>query len=220
MTVAVVGARWTVVTPPRSTNVSDPCSSSKRVIQDSYAREDEDSKGKQLASPDVGGNERWKHHVVLGPQKPSSLRSCESSDEESLHDKRKKAKKVDKSKQHSRKHKSKSKEKSRDKKKKKRQEKRCKHHKGSFGERLVLVKQYKWYDNATPNPSTMAYVVCDIVITSQMSSQKIVMKLIGCCLEFQYPVMVYEGLRSTEQLLSRSMYKREGDMANHDDGSS
>ncbi|KAF5961495.1 hypothetical protein HYC85_002704 [Camellia sinensis] len=125
------------------TNVSDPCSSSKRVIQDSYAREDEalkdedideflhsrvkrgrgdvgsrmdetgpflpscpDSKGKQLASPDVRGNERWKHPVVLGPQKPSSLRSCESSEE----DKRKKAKKMDSSKHHSRKHKSKSKE--------------------------------------------------------------------------------------------------------------
>ncbi|KAI7979240.1 hypothetical protein LOK49_Contig435G00001 [Camellia lanceoleosa] len=140
------------------TNVSDPCSSSKRVIQDSYAREDEglkdedideflhsrgdvgsrmdetgpflpscaDSKGKQLASPDVGGNERWKHRVVLGPQKPSSLRSCESSEEESFRDKRKKAKKMDSSKHHSRKHKSK--EKSRDK-KKKREEKRCKHHK-------------------------------------------------------------------------------------------
>ncbi|KAI8027010.1 hypothetical protein LOK49_LG02G03265 [Camellia lanceoleosa] len=148
------------------TNVTDPCSSSKRVIQDSYAREDEglknedideflhsrvkrgrgdvgsrmdetgpflpscpDSKGKQLASPDVGGNERWKHRVVLGPQKPSSLRSCESSEEESLRDKRKKAKKMDLSKHHSRKHKSKSKEKSRDKKQKKRENKRCKHHK-------------------------------------------------------------------------------------------
>ncbi|KAL7236199.1 hypothetical protein ACSBR1_019455 [Camellia fascicularis] len=91
-----------------------------------------DSKGKQLASSDVGGNERWKHPVLLVPQKPSSLRSCESSEEESLHDKRKRATKVDSSKQHSRKHKSKSKEKSRDKKKKKREEKRCKHHKDLF----------------------------------------------------------------------------------------
>lgn len=93
-------------------------------------------------------------------------------------------------------------------------------YRGCFGERPILVKQYKWYDNPTPDTSTTACAVRDIVITSQMSSQKIVVKLIGCCLEFQYPVLVYQGLRSTEQLLSRSLYKREGDMANHDDGSS
>ncbi|KAI7979241.1 Non-functional pseudokinase ZED1 [Camellia lanceoleosa] len=93
---------------------------------------------------------------------------------------------------------------------------------GSFGERPILVKQY--YNHIPDFPTTAFTVrdiaVRDIVITSQMSSQKIVVKLIGCCLEFQYPFLVYEGLRSTEQLLARSLYKREGDMVNHDDGSS
>ncbi|CAK9145010.1 unnamed protein product [Ilex paraguariensis] len=79
-----------------------------------------DSKGKQLASPDVGFREGWERRCVVGPEKPSSLKSFESSDSEdkSFHYTRKKAKNVCSSKHHSRKHKSK--EKSRDKKKKKR----------------------------------------------------------------------------------------------------
>ncbi|KAL6989492.1 hypothetical protein U1Q18_015242 [Sarracenia purpurea var. burkii] len=86
------------------------------------------TKEKWLASRDVGGHERLDHRVVLGPEKPSLLKTCESSsEEESLLDKPKKAHKVGSSKRHSRKHKSK--EKSRDKKKKKRVEKRHKHHK-------------------------------------------------------------------------------------------
>ncbi|KAL6964171.1 hypothetical protein U1Q18_035229 [Sarracenia purpurea var. burkii] len=86
------------------------------------------SKQKWLASRDIGCNERWDHRIVLGPEKPSLLKTCQSSSEvESLQDKPKKAHKVGSSKRHSRKHKSK--EKSRDKKKKKREEKRHKHHK-------------------------------------------------------------------------------------------
>ncbi|CAL5377557.1 unnamed protein product [Camellia sinensis] len=93
-------------------------------------------------------------------------------------------------------------------------------YRGSFGERPILVKYNHIPDFPTTAFTVRDIAVRDIVITSQMSSQKIVVKLIGCCLEFQYPVLVYEGLRSSEQLLSRSLYKREGDMANHDDGSS
>lgn len=86
------------------------------------------SKEKLLESPDEGENERWERRVILGPEKPSSLKPCDSSEEESFQDKRKKADRVASSKRHSRKHKSK--EKSRDKKKKKkREEKRHKHRK-------------------------------------------------------------------------------------------
>ncbi|XP_058191241.1 uncharacterized protein LOC131308340 [Rhododendron vialii] len=146
------------------TSANVPCSSSRRVIEDCYSREDEGlkddeidqflhsrvkrgrgavgsrmdeagpylppgphSKEKQLASPDEERNERWKRRVVLGPEKPSSLKPCDSSEEESLQNKRKKAERVSSSKRHSRKHKSE--EKSRDKKKKKREEKRHKHRK-------------------------------------------------------------------------------------------
>lgn len=86
------------------------------------------SKEKLLESPDEGENERWERRVILGPEKPSSLKPCDSSEEESFQDKRKKADRVASSKRHSRKHKAK--EKSRDKKKKKkREEKRHKHRK-------------------------------------------------------------------------------------------
>lgn len=76
-------------------------------------------------SPGVG-----KGRVVYGPEKPSSLKSYDSSEEELHEQKRKKAKKVhsgSSDKQHSRKHRSK--DKSKDKKKKRKEEKRNKHHK-------------------------------------------------------------------------------------------
>ncbi|KAM7470552.1 hypothetical protein LguiA_008735 [Lonicera macranthoides] len=90
-----------------------------------------DSKGKGLANPNVGSREEWENRVVLGPQKPSTLKLYESSesdsdsDSDSRRDRRKKEKKVS-SKQHSRKHRLK--KKSKDKKKRK-EEKRRKRHK-------------------------------------------------------------------------------------------
>lgn len=83
-------------------------------------REEELSRG-----PDVG-----KSRVVYGPEKPSSLKSYDSSEEELHEQKRKKAKKVhsgSSDKQHSKKHRSKGK--SKDKKKKRKEEKRYKRHK-------------------------------------------------------------------------------------------
>ena len=71
-----------------------------------------------------------KHHVMLGPEKPSLLKSDESSSDEELHEHRRKKEKYQcesSDKKHSRKHKSK--EKFRDKKKKRKEEKRSKHRK-------------------------------------------------------------------------------------------
>ncbi|XP_057493645.1 uncharacterized protein LOC130779111 [Actinidia eriantha] len=84
-----------------------------------------DSLQKQFTCSDIGVHERGERRV-LGPEKPSSLKPCESSEKESLQDKRKKAEKVDPSKHHSRKHKSKAKSSD---KKKNREEKRRKRHK-------------------------------------------------------------------------------------------
>lgn len=65
--------------------------------------------------------ELGKRRVLLGPEKPVSLKYIESSDDESLRSKKRKAKKMDLSKDHSKKHKSR--EELRDKSKKKKKKK-------------------------------------------------------------------------------------------------
>lgn len=57
-------------------------------------------------------------------------------------------------------------------------------YKGTLDDRLVLLKKYHLNDD------NEAYR--DIAISSQMSSHKNVLKLLGCCLEFSDPVLVYE----------------------------
>ncbi|KAA8544999.1 hypothetical protein F0562_019784 [Nyssa sinensis] len=88
-----------------------------------------DSKGMPLEIRDVGIREDWKDLAVLGPEKPSSLKSCEYSEEESPHCRQNKPKKGSgtSSKQHSRKHRSKDKSRDKRKKKKRKDDKRRKH---------------------------------------------------------------------------------------------
>ncbi|XVF68155.1 hypothetical protein PTKIN_Ptkin10aG0181200 [Pterospermum kingtungense] len=143
-------------------NFSASCSSSKRMAESSYSREDEGLRDEEIedflrsrmkrgrgsigsrmdetgpylpTNSDSPGNLSTitvarEHRVTLGPEKPSSLKSDESSSDEELHEHRQRKDK-DRSeisdKKHSRKHKSK--EKSRDKKKKRKDKKRSKHHK-------------------------------------------------------------------------------------------
>ena len=82
-----------------------------------------DSKAQQLASHYCGGREEQEHRFLLGPEKPSFLRSWGFSEEESLQDKQKKAEKVGLGKRHSSKHISKQKPRDMKKKKKKKEEK-------------------------------------------------------------------------------------------------
>ncbi|KAL1217938.1 Inactive serine/threonine-protein kinase ZRK12 [Cardamine amara subsp. amara] len=52
---------------------------------------------------------------------------------------------------------------------------------------------------------------CDIAISSMVSGQKNFLKLVGCCFEFEDPVMVYNGVRKHDQLhhiISRQPWKR------------
>lgn len=84
-----------------------------------------DSKGNQLAIPDVAAREEWEHHANLRVEKPSRLKSSNSFEDKSFEDKHKK-KKASSSK-HNRKHKTK--EKSKDKKRNRKEERRHKQHK-------------------------------------------------------------------------------------------
>ncbi|KAL3334898.1 hypothetical protein AABB24_031229 [Solanum stoloniferum] len=66
---------------------------------------------------------------------------------------------------------------------------------GSLENRLVLVRFNRCRFNNTHR---------DIAITAQMSHLKNVLRLVGCCLEFEEPVMVYEyvedyGKSSTQE---------------------
>ncbi|KAL4368560.1 hypothetical protein GQ457_05G015400 [Hibiscus cannabinus] len=69
--------------------------------------------------------------------------------------------------------------------------------KGCLRGRQISVKRYKSHDKC------LETAITDIVISSQMSAHKNVLKLIGCCLETQNPVLVYEfgGERNLKSLM-------------------
>lgn len=79
-------------------------------------------------------------------------------------------------------------------------------YKGSLGSHLVLIKRY--LDNSFYIERTKEFAIRDMVINSQMNKHKNVLKLIGCCLEFQLPVLVYEYARTL--LLSHCLESRAG----------
>ncbi|XP_027093772.1 non-functional pseudokinase ZED1-like [Coffea arabica] len=73
---------------------------------------------------------------------------------------------------------------------------------GNMGKRLVLVQFYnglgkdsRWNENASNR------IIRDIVMSSQMRHLKNVLQLIGCCLEFEHPAMVYCYATGTEFLV-------------------
>lgn len=64
-------------------------------------------------------------------------------------------------------------------------------YRGMLEDRLVLVK--KWVAEFS---SRSGKTCCDIAISSMVSGHKNFLKLLGCCLEFPYPVLVYEYAES------------------------
>ncbi|XWS33217.1 hypothetical protein CRYUN_Cryun22dG0062000 [Craigia yunnanensis] len=70
-------------------------------------------------------------------------------------------------------------------------------YKGFLHGREISVKRYESYNKCLETALT------DIVISSQMSVHKNVLKLIGCCLETQNPVLVYEfgGDKNLQRLM-------------------
>ncbi|KAB2037105.1 hypothetical protein ERO13_D03G048200v2 [Gossypium hirsutum] len=70
-------------------------------------------------------------------------------------------------------------------------------YKGFLRGRELSVKRYGSYNKC------LETAITDIVISSQMSVHKNVLKLIGCCLETQNPVLVYEygGEKNLQRLM-------------------
>ncbi|XP_010508590.2 PREDICTED: non-functional pseudokinase ZED1-like, partial [Camelina sativa] len=64
-------------------------------------------------------------------------------------------------------------------------------YRGMMEDRLVLVKKWE-AEYSSRNGKTC----CDIAISSMVSGHKNFLKLLGCCLEFPYPVLVYEYAES------------------------
>ncbi|XP_059446345.1 non-functional pseudokinase ZED1-like [Corylus avellana] len=62
-------------------------------------------------------------------------------------------------------------------------------YKGSFHDRPIIVKKFT---GILREDEIRSHAIRDIVITTQMSNHKNVLKLTGCCLEFPIPALVHE----------------------------
>ncbi|CAL5358172.1 unnamed protein product [Camellia sinensis] len=92
-------------------------------------------------------------------------------------------------------------------------------YKGSFDKHLILIKKH----NELHSKNTKSQVIRDMVITSLMSSHKNVFKLIGCCLDFDFPASIYEyavASGGSIELLSKRLYESEGGSMAENGGSS
>ncbi|THG19838.1 non-functional pseudokinase ZED1-like [Camellia sinensis] len=90
-------------------------------------------------------------------------------------------------------------------------------YKGSFDKRLILIKKH----NGSHSIYAKSQAIRDMVITSLMSSHKNVLKLIGCCLDLDFPASVYEYAAGGRiELLYNCLYKSEGGMAENGGSSS
>ncbi|GAA0179484.1 transmembrane signal receptor [Lithospermum erythrorhizon] len=82
---------------------------------------------------------------------------------------------------------------------------------GSFEGRQIIVK--KFFDvNDFPSDSvynTFSGSINSLVTTARMSKHKNVLRLLGCCLEFKYPVLVYEH-PGTDHLLDLRLKPNNG----------
>ncbi|KAI3448205.1 hypothetical protein Pfo_004870 [Paulownia fortunei] len=73
---------------------------------------------------------------------------------------------------------------------------------GSFQGRPVLVK--KFHSLLAERPS---YVINDIVVSLQMNHHKNVLNVLGCCLDVEVPVIIYDHARN-DRLLSDILFNK------------
>ncbi|KAF8365247.1 hypothetical protein HHK36_032740 [Tetracentron sinense] len=62
-------------------------------------------------------------------------------------------------------------------------------YKGTYEDRVILVKKITRYP---PSPEYIGQCIKDVVVASQMSNHKNVLKPLGCCLETEIPLLVCE----------------------------
>ena len=62
----------------------------------------------------------------------------------------------------------------------------CDWYNGSFEGRMISIKKYLPHNDDD-------YLFTDIAVSAKMSTHNNVLKLIGCCLETQVPISVYES---------------------------
>ncbi|KAG5548298.1 hypothetical protein RHGRI_013858 [Rhododendron griersonianum] len=79
-------------------------------------------------------------------------------------------------------------------------------YRGSFEECPVLVKKFGKEGSFWPHEDINLYATHDMATTSQVCNHRNVLKIIGCCLEFQFPTLVYE-CETSIQVLSNDLYE-------------
>ncbi|KAF8369543.1 hypothetical protein HHK36_032439 [Tetracentron sinense] len=77
-------------------------------------------------------------------------------------------------------------------------------YKGTYEDRVILVKKIRQYP---PSQEYIGQCIKDVVVASQMSNHKNVLKPLGCCLETEIPLLVCEF--AARGSLSDYMYEEE-----------
>ncbi|KAI7991455.1 Non-functional pseudokinase ZED1 [Camellia lanceoleosa] len=84
-------------------------------------------------------------------------------------------------------------------------------YRGLFEECLIFVKKYNDPNGHLYSNEVKSFAIHDLAVTTLMSSHKNALKLIGCCLDFEFPASVYKCTGSIESLANR-LCERKGDM--------
>ncbi|KAL3515414.1 hypothetical protein ACH5RR_022316 [Cinchona calisaya] len=83
---------------------------------------------------------------------------------------------------------------------------------GSFQHRLILVKRFR---ESVFRKRLPLYINRDIVISLTMCHHKNVLKFLGCCLDFEVPVLVYEYAGDARLLYDILYYRKEQTSSTH-----